>query len=120
MESGSLENLGMVFQIIDDLDFSGDLQTMGKSPMTDFETGYYSAYVYALKQPDFRMKSQIVDRRNLPGGADHVRKGTSKRGLDYSKALAILYRRAINNLKVCLKYRQGFSQSPGKLQERQY
>jgi heptaprenyl diphosphate synthase len=122
------KNLGMVFQIIDDLlDFSGDLQTMGKSPMTDFGNGVITLpIIYALKQPDFRDEiREIIDRREFtPAVLDHVRERVHQSGgLDYSKALADRYiRRAINNLKALPKIpaRDSLKVLVKKLQERQY
>ena len=115
------KNLGMVFQIIDDLlDFSGDLQTMGKSPMTDFGNGVITLpIIYALKQPDFRDEiREIVDRRNLlrrcwtmSGGKVHQ----SGSWIIPRRWQIAISERAINNLKALPKNTgKGFSQSPGK------
>ncbi len=98
------KNLGMAFQIVDDLlDFAGDIQAVGKPLLADFANGVFTLPVlYMASQPKYRDKlEKIVERgQYTPEELNKVQKWVHESGaMDFSKKLAKRYMdRALNNL----------------------
>jgi len=59
-------NLGMAFQITDDLlDFNGDANKVGKPIMSDFASGVFTLpVIYTIKQEKYRQKIEDLIERN--------------------------------------------------------
>lgn len=97
------KNLGMAFQIVDDLlDFSGDVGTVGKPLLADFANGVFTLpIIYTARDSTYREKLQeIVDRDEY--SREELKYVQSlvyeSGGMDYSQNLAQRYiDKAMNN-----------------------
>lgn len=89
-------NLGMAFQITDDLlDFSGTQQQVGKPVGSDFMQGVYTLpVIYALSRPVYQERILAVIDRNsyTPDEVEIVRQAVYEcGGMDYARKLAERY-----------------------------
>ncbi|HZJ83719.1 MAG TPA: polyprenyl synthetase family protein [Clostridia bacterium] len=122
------KNLGMAFQIVDDLlDFSGDVQMVGKPLLVDFASGVFTLpIIYTANIPEYRIKFQkIIDKGEFTYEELAKIKGWTDEsgGTEYANRLAQRYiYRAMKNLEQlpATGPRDSLRNLTEELQERQY
>ncbi|NLI59897.1 MAG: polyprenyl synthetase family protein [Clostridiales bacterium] len=122
------KNLGMAFQIVDDLlDFSGDVQVVGKPLLADFANGVFTLpIIYMVGNPKYRNKlKEIVDEGQFTRDElESVQRWVHEEGaLDKSKELADRFiKKAVKNLEAlpAIPARDYLENLTVGLEERQY
>ncbi|NLJ41401.1 MAG: polyprenyl synthetase family protein [Clostridiales bacterium] len=122
------QNLGMAFQIKDDLlDFSDDQEVLGKPSLADFANGIFTLPIIYLARKE-KYRSKLVDIINsgefLPEELLNIKNWVHESGaIEYTKALAKRYMdRALNNLSALppIPARDSMEHLAMELRERDY
>ena len=121
-------NLGMAFQITDDLlDFNGNPDKVGKPVMSDFASGVFTLpVIYTINQKKYRLKIVNLLQRNTftPEEIMQVKKWTEESGgMEYTKELNRRYlQRAYGQLENLpnIPARDLLEELIGMLEQREY